>query len=137
MSSLILRTSTRLLVTLLLLFAVFLLLRGHHEPGGGFVGGLVAAAAFTLYGSADGTAAARRALYLDPRTYIGIGLIIAVGTGLSSLLWGDPFLTAHWGTINLPALSDIELGTPLLFDVGVFVLVLGVTQTIVLALAEE
>ncbi len=137
MSSLILRTSTRLLVTLLLLFGVFLLLRGHHEPGGGFVGGLVAAAAFALYAAADGTAAARRALYLDPRTLIAIGLLIAVGTGLSALLWGDAFLSARWETIDLPALTEIELGTPLLFDVGVFVVVLGVTQTIILALAEE
>ena len=137
MSSLILRTSTRLVVTLLLLFALFLLLRGHNEPGGGFVGGLVAAAAFALYIIADGPAAARRALHVDPRTLIAVGLLVAAGCGVMSLLAGQPFLTARWGELPFPGLAPVALGTPLLFDTGVFLVVLGVTQTIILALAEE
>jgi multicomponent Na+:H+ antiporter subunit B len=137
MSSLILRASARLVMTLLLLFALFLLLRGHNEPGGGFVGGLVAAAAFVLYIIAEGPAASRRALHVDPRSLIGVGLLVAAGSGVLPLLIGEPFLTAQWGTLRLPGLSPITLGTPLLFDTGVFVVVLGVTQTIILALAEE
>ena len=137
MNSLILRTSTRLLLTLLLLFAGFLLLRGHNVPGGGFVGGLVAAAAFALYPIAEGPAAARRALHLDPRTLIAGGLLVAAGSGAVSLLVGQPFLTGQWGELPLPGLPAIALGTPLLFDTGVFLVVLGVTQTIVLTLAEE
>ena len=137
MNSLILRTSTRLLLTLLLLFAGFLLLRGHNVPGGGFVGGLVAAAAFALYLIAEGPAAARRALHLDPRTLIAGGLLIAAGSGAVSLLVGQPFLTGQWGELPLPGLPPLALGTPLLFDTGVFLVVLGVTQTIVLTLAEE
>jgi multicomponent Na+:H+ antiporter subunit B len=137
MNSLILRTSARLVLTLLLIFSIFLLLRGHNDPGGGFVGGLVAAAAFALYGVADGTAATRRALYLDPRTIIAIGLLIAAGTGAAALFVGDPFLTAGWGDLDFPGLPSLTLGTPLLFDAGVFLVVLGVTQTIILALAEE
>ena len=137
MSSLILRTSTRLVLTLLLLFAVFLLLRGHNEPGGGFVGGLVAAAAFALYIIADGPAAARRALHIDPRTLIASGLLVAAGTGVVPLLVGEPFLTAQWGSLRIPGVAPVALGTPLLFDTGVFLVVLGVTQTIILALAEE
>ena len=137
MSSLILRASARLVLTLLLLFAVFLLLRGHNEPGGGFVGGLVAAAAFALYIIADGPTAARLALYFDPRTVIAGGLLVAAGSGAVSLLAGQPFLTAQWGTLRLPGLPPVALGTPLLFDTGVFLVVLGVTQTIILSLAEE
>ena len=137
MNSLILRASAPLLLTLLLLFAVFLLLRGHNEPGGGFVGGLVAAAAFALYIIADGPAAARRALHVDPRTLIACGLLVAAGSGVVSLLVGQPFLTAQWGSLQVPGLSPVALGTPLLFDTGVFLVVLGVTQTIILALAEE
>lgn len=137
MTSLILRTSARLLLTLLLLFAIFLLLRGHNEPGGGFVGGLVAAAAFALYAIADGPSAARRAIRIDPRTLIASGLLIAVASGIPALLDGEPFLTGQWGALRLPGLPDVTLGTPLLFDVGVFLAVLGVTLTIILALAEE
>jgi multicomponent Na+:H+ antiporter subunit B len=137
LSSLILRTSARFLFTLLLLFAAFLLLRGHNAPGGGFVGGLVAAAAFTLYSIADGPAATRRALRIDPRTVIAIGLLIAIAAGVLSLLDGEPVLTAQWGTIRLLGLPEVTLGTPLLFDIGVFNVVLGVTLTIILVLAEE
>jgi multicomponent Na+:H+ antiporter subunit B len=137
MNSLILRASARLVLTLLLLFAVFLLLRGHNEPGGGFVGGLVAAAAFALYIIAEGPAAARRGLHVDPRTLIAGGLLVAVGSGVLSLLSGEPFLTAQWGSLRLPGLSPVALGTPLMFDTGVFLVVLGVTQTIILTLAEE
>jgi multicomponent Na+:H+ antiporter subunit B len=136
MNSLILRTSTRLVVTLLLMFAVFLLLRGHNDPGGGFVGGLVAAGGLALYAVSDGPAAARRALHLDSRTIIAVGLLTALATGVGALVFGDPFLTAHWGTLDVRGLEPVALGTPLLFDVGVFIVVLGVTQTIVLSLAE-
>jgi multicomponent Na+:H+ antiporter subunit A len=135
-SSLILRTSTRFLVTLLLLFAVFLLLRGHNDPGGGFVGGLVCSAAFALHGIAEGAASARRALRIRPSTLIAIGLLVAVGTGLAPLLQGEPFLTGLWDSIGLPGMPHVDVGSPLLFDIGVFLVVVGVTQTIFLSLAE-
>jgi multicomponent Na+:H+ antiporter subunit B len=135
-NSLILRTSTRFLVTLLLLFAAFLLLRGHNEPGGGFVGGLVASSAFALYGIAEGVGAARRALRVPPPTLMAIGLLVAAGTGMAPLLRGDSFLTGLWGTVELPGLPAVAVGSPLLFDIGVFLVVVGVTQTIFLALAE-
>lgn len=137
MNSLILRTSTRLVLTLMLMFAIFLLLRGHNEPGGGFVGGLVAAAGLVLYSVSDGPSAARNALHLDPRALIASGLLLAAATGLISIIAGDAFLTAEWSSVDLRGLDSITLGTPLLFDVAVFVVVLGVTQTIILALAEE
>lgn len=137
MNSLILRTSARLLLTVLLLFAIFLLLRGHNEPGGGFVGGLVAAAAFALYAIGDGPTAARRALRIDPRSLIALGLLVALGSGVLSLLMGNQFLTSWWGKLELPGLPPVSLGTPLLFDAGVFLAVLGVTLTIILALVEE
>jgi len=136
-NSLILRTSTRLVMTLLLMFSLFLLLRGHNDPGGGFVGGLMGAAGFALYAISDGPGAARRALYIDPRTLIAIGLLLAVSAGLWPLVIVDPFLTAHWVSIDLPGLPTIDLGTPLLFDLGVFVVVVGVVQTIILAMWEE
>lgn len=136
MNSIILRTATRFLMTLLILFSIFLLLRGHNEPGGGFVGGLVAAAAYILHALAFDVSATRAALRVAPRTLIGLGLLLAVGSGLLPLLLGRPFLTALWWDVPLGA-GVLELGTPLIFDTGVYVAVLGVALTIMLALAEE
>ncbi len=136
MPSLILRTSTRFLLTLLLLFSVFLLLRGHNEPGGGFVGGLFGAIAFVLYALAYSPAEARTALMVDPRSLVGTGLLIAAGAGALPLLMGQPFLTGLWHDVHTP-LGELHLGTPVFSDIGVFLVVLGVTLTIILALIED
>jgi multicomponent Na+:H+ antiporter subunit A len=127
----IFRTAARLLMPLLLLFAVFLVLRGHNEPGGGFVGGLVAASAFALYGIAFGVPRARQAMLVRPLTLLGAGLLIALVSGLPAVLRGQPFLTAVW------IADPVALGTPLLFDVGVFLVVGGVVLMMVFSLAEE
>jgi len=123
------------MLPLLLLFSVFLLLRGHNEPGGGFVGGLVAASAFALYAVAYDTAAARRTLGIDTLTLIGLGLLVALGSGLIGLVLGQPFMTGQWGDYNVPLLGKV--GSPLLFDIGVYLVVIGATLTIIFALAES
>jgi multicomponent Na+:H+ antiporter subunit A len=130
-TSTIFRTAARLLMPLLLLFSVFLLLRGHNEPGGGFVGGLVAAAAFALYAIAFGAERARQALLVQPLTLLGAGLLIALGSGVPAALRGQPFMTAQW------ALGPVALGTPALFDIGVFLVVAGVVLMMIFSLAEE
>lgn len=135
MSSIILSTTIRLLLPLLLLFSVFLLLRGHNEPGGGFVGGLVAAAAITLYALAEGVEPARRLLIVNPRQLIAGGLLVALGSGVIPLFWGLPFQTGLWLPRALPVLGHV--GTPLLFDLGVYLLVAGMALLIVLSLMEE
>ena len=131
MTSLILRTGTRVLMPLLLLFALFLLLRGHNQPGGGFVGGLVVAAAFALHGMAYGIENSRRALLVDPSRLLGIGLLVALSSGLLALFKGQPFLTAQWTE------GPIAIGTPLVFDIGVFLVVIGVVLTMTFTLAED
>jgi multicomponent Na+:H+ antiporter subunit B len=131
MSSLILRTGARVLMPLLLLYGIFLLLRGHNAPGGGFAGGLVVAAAYSLSSFAFGPAAARRALIVDPSRLIGVGLLLAVGSGILPVLQGEPFLTAQWLS------PGMGLGTPLIFDVGVFCVVIGVVVTMTFMLGEE
>ena len=135
MRSSILQTATRFLMPLLLLFAVFLLLRGHNEPGGGFVGGLVVAAAFVLYAIAYGVSASRRALLVEPSMLLGVGLLVAVGSGAPAVLFGLPFMTAAWTTVGVGPVR-FDLGTPLVFDLGVFLAVIGVVLTIVFTLAE-
>jgi multicomponent Na+:H+ antiporter subunit B len=136
-TSLILRTATRFLLPLLLLFSLFLLARGHNEPGGGFSGGLVAAAAFVLYRFAFGVEEVRRVLPLDTRALLGVGLLVAAGSGSLALLAGRPLMTGLWGQVPVPGFGDLDVGTPLLFDVGVYLAVVGVTLSIILPLAEE
>lgn len=133
--SLILLTATRYLVPILLLFSLFLLTRGHNEPGGGFVGGLVAGAAFALYALAHTVHQARLLLRFPPRTLIGTGLLIAVGSGLVALLFQRPFMTGIWSTVELPIFG--KLGTPGIFDIGVYIAVLGVILQIIFELMEE
>jgi multicomponent Na+:H+ antiporter subunit B len=133
--SLNLLTAIRYLVPVLLLLSLFLLTRGHNEPGGGFVGGLVAGAAFALYAIAHTVHEARRLLRFPPRTLIGVGLLIAVGSGLVSLLFQQPFMTGIWSTVELPFMGKI--GTPGIFDIGVYIAVLGVILQIIFELMEE
>jgi multicomponent Na+:H+ antiporter subunit B len=135
MRSLILDTTSRLLMGLLLMFSFFLLLRGHNLPGGGFAGGLVAASAFALQALSSGPSAARERLFVDPTMLIGIGLLIVLVAGLFGPAFGLPFLTGLWGDTSLPLIGDP--GTPLLFDAGVYVVVMGISLLIIFNLAEE
>ncbi|HSP77402.1 MAG TPA: Na+/H+ antiporter subunit B [Myxococcaceae bacterium] len=137
MTSLILTTATTFLHPLLLLLSVFLLLSGHDQPGGGFAGGLVAAAAYTLHSIGSGVEATRRALRFSPLTLIGVGVLVQLSSGLIGMFLGLPFLTSLWADTKLPVLGQVKLGTPMLFDTGVYLVVLGITLTIVLSLAEE
>jgi multicomponent Na+:H+ antiporter subunit B len=135
----ILQTATRFMLPLLLLFSVFLLFRGHNEPGGGFTGGLVGAAAFALYALAFDVAAARKALGFEPRSLIGVGLLIALATACLPLLAKWPLLAHrhYWRHISSAAYGDFYLGTTFFFDLGVYLVVLGVTLSIIWNLAEE
>ncbi|GIW00757.1 Na+/H+ antiporter subunit B [Roseiflexus sp.] len=134
MHSLILATATRLLLPLMLIFSIFLLIRGHNEPGGGFVGGLVAGAGFTLYAAVYGVAQAQNTLRIDPKRLIGAGLLVAALSALFSLFLGLPFMTGLWYKEALPVIGKV--GTPLLFDVGVYLVVIGITVTIMFTLFE-
>lgn len=135
MSSVIVRTAARAIEPLLLFFSVYLLVAGHDEPGGGFVGGLVAAAAFTLHAIAFGPASARRALRLDPRTIAGAGLVVALGASWAGAVAGKAPLTGLWA--DLPGRTALALGTPVVFDAGVFLAVIGSALMALLTLSEE
>jgi multicomponent Na+:H+ antiporter subunit B len=135
MFSVILSTASRYLLPLLLIFSFFLLLRGHNEPGGGFVGGLVAAAAYALYFIANGIDEAEKLLKAEPVKLIAIGLLLAVISAVPSLLAGKNFMSGIWLDTNFPVIG--KLGSPLIFDVGVYLLVLGIALKIIFSLAEE
>jgi multicomponent Na+:H+ antiporter subunit B len=133
--SLLLSVAARYLMPLMLVFSVFLLIRGHNEIGGGFAGGLVAASALMLYGIALSPAALRKLLPIQPRLMISIGLSLALLSGLIPMLAGMPFMTGIWLKTPLPVIG--KLGTPLLFDSGVYLVVIGVVVWILLTAAEE
>jgi len=133
--SIILSTAVKYLIPLLLIFSFFLLLRGHNEPGGGFVGGLVAASAYALYAIANGVSEAKKFMKVDPISLIAVGLLIALISGLISVAWGQNFMTGLWMEEKIPVIG--KLGTPLLFDIGVYILVLGISTKIIFSLAEE
>lgn len=137
MTSLILGTTARIIVPVLFLFSIFLLIRGHNEPGGGFAGGLVAAAGYTLVAIARTNPSVNRIPALQPPVLVGGGLLVALVAGLLGLLAGRPLLTGLWIEIAIPGGAVIDLGTPLLFDVGVYLVVLGTTVGMVLGLIEE
>lgn len=137
MNSLILQATLRLIQPLLLMFSIFLLLRGHNAPGGGFAGGLMLASVFALHAIAFDVEAARAALHVSPRHLIALGLLTAVASGLISLAMKLPFMTSLWVAVPFGSIGKLDLGTPVLFDVGVYLVVSGVTLVIVFSLAEE
>jgi multicomponent Na+:H+ antiporter subunit B len=135
MISLILSTATRIILPVLLLFSLFILIRGHQEPGGGFVGGLVAASAFALYTISNGLLKARRIFPLSPNAFIIAGLGSAMGSGLIALFVGKPAFTGLWSDFEIPVIGP--LSTPLLFDIGVYLVVIGVTTSIIFTLKQK
>lgn len=135
MPSLILSLATRTVMPVLMLFAVFLLLRGHNLPGGGFVGGLIGASAFALYAISEGVDRSRAVFRFDPRRVMGVGLLVAIGAGLVGTFAGTAFFEGVWPGLELPVIGKI--GSPLLFDVGVFLVVIGFALTVVFSLLED
>ena len=137
MNSIILIAGARVLAVLLLVFSAFMMLRGHNAPGGGFIGGLIAATGFVVYAIACGTADARKALRFDPANIAGAGLGIALMAGVMAMLWGDAFFTGQW--LFLGATEDskgLPLSSVLVFDIGVYLVVLGAVLSITFALEE-
>ncbi len=133
--SILLSAAARYLMPLMLVFSIFLLIRGHNEVGGGFAGGLVATSALMLYSIALSPAALRKLLPMEPRLLVSIGLLFALFSGAIPMLVGKPFMTGLWLKFPLPVIGKV--GTPLLFDTGVYFVVIGVVTWILLTLAEE
>lgn len=135
--SLILRVAARLLVPLMLLFSIFLLLRGHNAPGGGFVGGLVAGSGFVLYAFAVGTRQAAAVLRVEPQTLLAVGLACALGSGLLALGMGEAFLRSLWVDLYLPFGIEYHAGTTLIFDIGVYLVVVGTILLMVFSVEQR
>lgn len=139
MHSLLLCTATRIITPLQILFSVIILLRGHNEPGGGFIGGLVAAVGVILYGVAYGMPSAERMVWVSPRALIGIGLLVAGLSGVPGLFLDMPYMTGLWSSAAIPTLvaGTVKIGTPFVFDTGVYLVVIGIALLMTFSMAES
>lgn len=130
MSTLIFRTTALLVSIVMIVFSLYITLRGHNEPGGGFIGGLIAAASIALFAMAHGVGRVRQLLRVNPIMIAGAGVVIAALSGLVSALTGQSYLTGLW-------LPGHVFGTPGLFDIGVYLAVLGTIVAVALALEDD
>jgi multisubunit Na+/H+ antiporter MnhB subunit len=138
-TTLIAEVVARLCFPLILLFALYLLLAGHNNPGGGFIAGVMTAAALALLYVVFGLRDIERVI---PSRALGPGLValglgLALGTGVGSLLLGRGFLTSGMVHLRLPLVGEIEVVSVFLFDVGVFCIVVGVAVTVIALLGRE
>lgn len=134
---LVLHTITRIVSFIILSFSIFLFFAGHNNPGGGFIGGLMTASALLLLYVSFDIKTIKRVLPFNYAHIIAIGLLLAILTGLNSLLFGDPFLTQYFEYYDLPILGETELTTALPFDLGIYLVVVAIALLIILTIAED
>lgn len=134
MKSLIFKTASIYLLPLLLLFSIFILLRGHYLPGGGFVGGLMASVAFLIHSFAHGLKETRNIIKISPGLLMPLGLMICLIAALSPWVVSLPVMTGLW--FEEPFKFVGMVGSALVFDIGVYLVVLGTTLTIMFTIAE-
>lgn len=125
------------LFPVIIVLAAYLFVRGHDLPGGGFVAGIAMAVAFILQYLAAGTRWVEDRLRVLPVNWIGLGLLTAVSVGAASWLFGYPFLTSHSRYVELPLIGKVPAASAILFDLGVFSLVLGATVLMLIAFAHQ
>ena len=127
----------RLLLPVAGMVSLFFLLRGHNEPGGGFVGGLVMATAVILQYMVGGVVWVESRTRLHPQHWIALGLLCAVLTAMGAWLAARPFLTSGALHLRLPVVGDVHITSALLFDLGIYMLVVGATILVLVALAHQ
>lgn len=136
-TSVVLDEADRWLFRVIIVVSLFVLFKGHNAPGGGFAGGLIAGGAFVLRYLAGGALRLRRSLAFQPLAGIGLGLFVAASTALVPTLLGNPTLTSAIVTLDVPIIGDIKVVSSALFDVGVYLLVVGVVVQVLLSLGSD
>jgi multicomponent Na+:H+ antiporter subunit A len=135
--SLILDVGIRVIFHTVLLFSLFMLFAGHNDPGGGFIGGLVAGAAFMLRYVGGGAAEVVRSERVAPETLLGIGVTVATLTGMASFLFGGGFLESGYEELEVPLLGTVSFASVLAFDIGVYLVVVGLAIGVLRSLGRE
>ena len=135
-NDLILRTVSRFVAFIILTLAIYLFFAGHYAPGGGFIGGLVIASGFVLLYLTYDIERIEKAIPLDFKKLAAFGVFLAVGTGFGSVLYGADFLTQVAHKYDVPFIGEKEIGTVMIFEMGVALTVVGVVMTIIVGIAE-
>ncbi|QED49149.1 Na(+)/H(+) antiporter subunit B [Cytobacillus dafuensis] len=130
-NDIILQTTTKVVLFIIILFSIFIFFRGHYTPGGGFVGGLLTSGAIVLLLLAFDMKTVAEILPINYIYMTATGLLFAGGTAAGALFFNVPFLTHAFGDVYLPILGETSLHTATIFDLGVFLVVVGVTMTII------
>ncbi|QQR36764.1 monovalent cation/H+ antiporter subunit A [Devosia oryziradicis] len=117
--------------------AIYMFLRGHDLPGGGFIAGIIMSLAFVMQYMAGGTRWVEDRLRVRPLAWIALGLSLAMLTGMGAMLFGAPFLTSAFAYADIPLIGKVPMASALLFDLGVFALVVGATVLMLIALAHQ
>ncbi len=133
----ILQTVTKFTLFLIILFSIHLFFAGHYYPGGGFIGGLMTSGAIVLLLLAFDIKTVKAILPIDYIKVVAVGLLFSIGTGAGGLFFDKPFLTHAFTYVDLPLLGKTSLHTAVLFDTGVFLVVIGVTMTIIQTIGES
>jgi monovalent cation:proton antiporter len=136
-NDIILESVTKVVSFIILSFSIYLFFAGHHNPGGGFIGGLMTASAFVLKYLAFDIETIQAKSKFNFHSMIGAGLLIAALTGIGGTVFGANFLSHTFDYFYIPFLGKTELATAVLFDLGVYLVVVGVTMTIILAIGED
>lgn len=137
MKSVILRTPSRLILQVMILFSFFMLIRGHNQPGGGFIGGLIAACALSLFHISQGDKYLDNIKLFDYWPHIlGLGVLCLFASACISMLLQKPFLTTHWTSFDILSYK-INLGSFFVFDLGVYLLVIGAVAIMIEALEHK
>ncbi|MBE0637972.1 MAG: Na(+)/H(+) antiporter subunit B [Bacteroidales bacterium] len=124
--------AARYLKPMLLILSLYVLYRGHNVPGGGFIGGLMAASGYILYMMAFGAKATVEQMWIKPFALMALGLTVALTSGFFGPLIGELFMAGQWISV-----LGVKLGTPTLFDVGVYLTVIAVILVIMIAIFEN
>ncbi|AQQ52720.1 Na(+)/H(+) antiporter subunit B [Planococcus lenghuensis] len=133
----IIQTATKAVTFIILLFAIYIFFAGHYTPGGGFVGGLLTAGAIVLLMLAYDIETVNRILPVDYVKMVGVGLLLAIGTAAASIVFNVPFFTHAHDYVQLPLLGETSLHSATLFDLGVYLVVVGVTMIIIRTIGED
>jgi multicomponent Na+:H+ antiporter subunit A len=133
----ILETGTRAVFHTIVLFSIFMLFAGHNAPGGGFIGGLIAAAAVVLRATAEGPSSIRELLPVEAETMLGLGVLLATLTGVAGFAIDGAFLASGVVELDLPLLGHIKMTSVLVFDIGVYLVVLGLGVVLVRTLGGD
>lgn len=132
MNSVIFRVGSSVVLPFALALSLYLLWRGHNEPGGGFIGGLIAAAGYACYALPRGYTALRQVLPIDSLQLLALGIGAALISGVAGLMGSGAYLTHAW-----TEMGGLALGTTLLFDIGVYLTVLGAILTFLSLFLEQ